>query len=118
MEYIRKVTIPPTVKEVRYFVSDCVKCGSGDISIDIYEDDFGYISKAKCRNKSCDNELRVTLNHVGLINEWNNNNHIPTMIENRKILIETTKQEIKDLVKLQKSRTQRKQRTLKTDSDT
>ncbi len=102
MIYKQKVTVPSQNKVIEHVVAQCLKCGSDDIDIREYEDNFGYISTAKCN--SCQNEVKVNACEVDVINEWNNQNDIPTLIANKLNLISTTKEEIAKLSHKQKEK--------------
>ena len=102
MIYKENVRIPSSEKVVEHYVANCVKCNSDDIYIQQYEDTFGYISTATC--KKCKSEVKVQSRIKDVILKWNKLNDIPLLIENKKLLILQTKEEIKELIKLQKIR--------------
>lgn len=104
MEYRQIITIPSSQKEVIHIISSCVKCNSDDIDIREYEDQYGYISTATCKNKACKNEVKVNASKVAVIDLWNEKNDIATLIAKKTKLIETTKAEIKQLKMLQRTR--------------
>lgn len=104
MEYKKTVRIPTSEKVVSHFVSSCIKCNNDDINISEYEDKYGFISRATCKNKSCKNEVKVNGGDVAVIKAWNKQNDITTLISDKNELIENTKAEIKKLKLLQRKR--------------
>jgi len=100
MIYKEKVTIPSTEKTIEHQVANCIKCGNDEIDIHEYEDQFGFISTAKCKNSKCGNEVKVNSSTIAVIEEWNNKNDIDTVIKNKELLIEKTIKEIKNLKEL------------------
>lgn len=104
MEYEKRIRVPSFEKFLKHFVASCVKCNCDDIQIDEYEDQFGFISTATCKNKTCKNSVKVNADDVSVIKVWNKQNDIATLIMDKTKLIEDTKAEIKQLKLLHKSR--------------
>lgn len=104
MEYKQKIRIPSSEKVVSHFVASCIKCNNDDINISEYEDKYGFISTATCKNKACKNEVKVNAGDVAVIKAWNKQNDITTLITDKTELIEITKAEIKELKLLQRTR--------------
>ncbi len=104
MEYRETVVMPSTKNVVCHYVASCIKCNSDDITIKEYEDIFGFISKAKCNTVTCENEVRVNSGVLNVIELWNRENDISTLITDKIALIEKTKFEIKKLKALQRVR--------------
>jgi hypothetical protein len=102
MIYKQKVNIPSSHKVIEHNVSSCIKCGSDNISIEEYEDNFGYISTAKCRD--CTHEIKSNTPISGVIIKWNEANDIPLVIADRERLLVDAKNEIKAFKKLLNSR--------------
>jgi hypothetical protein len=102
MIHTTKKHIPSTEKIIKHKIASCIKCGGDDIRIEEYEDQFGFISTATCKNKNCKNEQRVNASETHVITQWNKNNHIPTVIKDKKLLIKRTQSEIEKLVRLAK----------------
>lgn len=102
MEYTYKETVPSKVKETKYNLSPCLKCGSENIKLSEYDDKYGYISTALCLG--CKKELRTNTTLPCLIEKWNKQNNIDTVIQTTQELIESSKQKIKDLKMLKKKR--------------
>jgi hypothetical protein len=95
MIYKQNVSIPSSNKVVEHNISACIKCGCDDIHLDEYEDNFGFISTAKCRN--CKQELKLNVSITSLITQWNDANNILIVIADRERLIASAKKEIKEL---------------------
>jgi hypothetical protein len=95
MIYEIETQVPAKVKKEEVYVAPCVKCGSDDIRIREYEDQFGCISTATCGN--CKNEVQENRSKIGIIKEWNNRNDIPILIESKSAKIIELKEEIKQL---------------------
>lgn len=102
MIYEHKISIPASTKTVKLQVSPCVNCSSEKIKIEEYEDQFGYISTAKCSN--CSKVVKDNTNATGIIEKWNAQNDIERLLVAKQRLIEVTKIEIVQLKKLQKQR--------------
>src|SRR5687767_4939051 len=98
MIYNENVNIPSSRKVIEHNVSPCIKCGWDDIQISEYEDNFGFISTAKC--KECKQEVKVNASLSGVILKWNEGNNINLVIADREKLIVDAKNEIKGLKKL------------------
>ena len=98
MEHNEIVTVPSHKKTITRFVTPCLKCGNDDIKIEEYEDRYGPISTATCKNKSCKNEVKENSFLASIIKLWNKQNDIDTLVADKKALIESTKAEIKDLI--------------------
>ncbi len=103
MIYKQNVLIPSTEEIVEHYVAKCIKCGNDDIHIYEYADKYGFISSAQCKNKQCDNKVKINACKIAAIKEWNNQNDILTLIENKKLLIIKTKNEIIKLSQLLKN---------------
>jgi hypothetical protein len=95
MIYKQNVTIPSSNQVVELTVSPCIKCDCDDIHIEEYEDNFGYISTAKC--KYCNQEIKSNTSLSGVIKKWNESNNIILVIADRKRLIKEYQTEIKSL---------------------
>lgn len=108
MIYEQKLQIPSTTKIIKHKIANCVKCGNDDIKIEEYEDQFGYISTASCENKSCKNKVKINALEIAVLKEWNRQNDIPTLIQDKRKLIVQTQSEIKKLIKLKTVRGQKK----------
>ncbi len=104
MIYIEKKRIPSKEILIEHILSNCIKCGSDDININEYDDKYGFITTITCKNKKCKHEIIVNADSKTCIKEWNLQNNIPIVIENKKLQILKIKQEIKDLIKLNKQR--------------
>ncbi len=104
MVYNLKQTIPSSTKTLELYVASCIKCNNDDIKIEEYEDMYGFISNATCKNQKCKNNERTNGGIRSVIKQWNDNNDIPTLIENKGLLIDKTKVEIIHLKILLKSR--------------
>ncbi len=111
MIHKQKINIPSSTKIIEHIIAKCVKCGCDDIKIEEYEDTFGYISTATCKNKNCDNIIKDTVSESGIIERWNAKNDISLLIESKKTLILKTKEEIKQLQGLQKNRNKKVKNT-------
>lgn len=109
MEYKEKLEIPAQTKEVAHYISSCLKCGCDDIDVDFYPDKWGDISTLTCKNKQCENKLRLVRCSIkNAIAEWNRQNDIPTLIANKKEQIPLIRKEIRELGILLKSRKNKK----------
>ena len=104
MKYEQKLRIPSSEKTVVHFVASCIKCNNDDINISEYEDKYGFISTAICKNKNCKNEVKINACAADVITAWNEQNDIATTIANKTRLIEQTKVEIRKLKLLQRER--------------
>lgn len=104
MIYNIKQQIPSSIVEYKFYVANCVKCGSEiqEKNISEYEDMYGFISTIECIK--CKNKIKTHRSIEGCIKEWNLENDIPQLIESKTKLIADTKQEIINLKKLFKSR--------------
>lgn len=104
MIYNIKQKIKYLMVEHKFYVANCVKCGSEipEKNISEYEDEYGFISTIKCGN--CENKTKTYSMVQGCIQEWNSKNDILQLIESKTKLIADTKQEIITLKKLFKSR--------------
>lgn len=105
MIYKENVNIPSSRKVIEHNVSSCIKCGSDNIHIEEYEDNFGCISTAKCRD--CKQEVKINASLSGVILKWNEGNDIILVIADKERLIEDAKNEIKALKKLLNNRKRR-----------
>lgn len=102
MIYKEIIRVPSSEKIIEHNVSCCVKCGNDDINLSEYEDQFGFISTATC--KECKKEVTVQSPIPLVIKRWNSLNDIDLLIANKKSFIEETKLEITQLLKLDKER--------------
>jgi len=97
-----KVQIPSTTRVDEHYVAPCIKCDCDIIKIEEYEDQYGFISTAKCTG--CKEEVKVQAGEVAVIKAWNKKNDIPTLLEDKAALIVSTKKEIEYLKSVQKLR--------------
>lgn len=104
MKYEQKIQISAQVKIKNITISPCIKCGCDDIKIEEYEDQYGFISTATCKNVKCNNEVKENTTEAGIIKEWNNLNNISTVINNNQKLIQKLSKEISKLNALSKKR--------------
>lgn len=102
MMHKTKVQIPSTTRVDEHYVAACIKCDCDIIKIEEYEDQYGFISTAKCTG--CKQEIKENCGEVGIIKAWNKQNDIPTLLADKAALIISTKKEIEYLKSVQKLR--------------
>ncbi len=109
MIHKRKVEIPSSSKVIESYVAPCILCDSDEIKVEEYEDQYGLISTVTC--KSCKNEARGNCAESVVIDRWNNENDIPTLLKNKAELIIALKMEISELKLHQKERSRKRKRS-------
>lgn len=97
MYYTEKIIVPQKKQEKTHFLAPCLKCGGDDLSIGDYEDEYGVISSVQC--KKCKQKISKNASPQFAITEWNNQNHVQTIIDRKKAQIEQLKADIVDLEK-------------------
>lgn len=102
MIHKQKIHVPSKEVVVEHNIASCIICANDDISIDEYEDKYGFISTATC--KKCGNNVRENVSEGHIIKTWNNQNDIQTVIQNKTKLIISLNEEIKMLKKEQRKR--------------
>lgn len=98
MIYKQNVHIQSSQKIIEHEISPCIKCGCENIKIEEYEDNFGFISTARCTQCKQDVNTNATISSV--ITKWNDSNNILLVIADRERLIKSAKNEIKSLKQL------------------
>lgn len=104
MIYKHTIFVPSSMQTTEYILSPCIICGSDDIKISEYDDEYGYISKVSCKTKGCENEEKENTRLPFCIEKWNQKNDIQAVIEAKKLSIIAAKEDIQYLTKLKKER--------------
>lgn len=103
MKYILTEIIPATKKTTEVYVAPCIKCGSDNIDVSLYEDNSGPpISTIKC--KICKREAKVNGFVSSAIKAWNKKNDHEIIIKDSEVKIKNLQSLISDTKRLMESR--------------